>query len=153
MPRNTGKKPSKTTGSRSKSTRSKKAKKKASNPTPFIIGGVAAFFLLIIIIAAASGGSSSTPSQRQYMSLSERKNIYSSYLTKCKQIEDDAKAGLARLDPETRKRASRMTTKKIGNLKYAEVNKLQGKYEKRIKGLPKDYIEKYVIRAGRKNGW
>ena len=47
----------------------------------------------------------------------------------------------------------KMTYKKIGNLKYAEVNKIQGRYEKKIRGLPPEYIREKVIEYGKKNGW
>lgn len=120
-----------------------------------IIGGaIAVVILFIFIIAAVSaGGNASSNSQKTFISLSQKKQIYANYLIKCNQIEADAKAGLAQLDAETRRRASKMTSKKVRNLKYAEINKLQGRYEKKIRNLPKDYIAKQVIEQGRRNGW
>ena len=130
-------------------------KKTQKNNTPLIIGiSVGALLLLIIIIAAASGGGGSTSgSGDNYMSLSQKKSIYAEYLAKCKSIEDEAAAGLARLDAETRKMSSRMTGKKVSNLKEAAINRLQGKWKKKIPQLPPEYIRDKVINYGKSNGW
>lgn len=149
-------KPTSSSRSRSSGRPTRKPTKKKANNTPIIIGvSVAVVFFFIIIIAAANsgGGSSNSSYETEYLSLSQRKAIYTKYIAKCKTIEQDAKDGLAVLDAETRRRASRMTSKKVGNLKYAEINKIQGRYEKKIRNLPKDYIEKEVVAYGRKNGW
>lgn len=149
-------KPTSSNRSRSNSRPSRKPAKKKANNTPIIIGvSVAVVFLFIIIIAAANsgGGTSGSSYTPEYLSMSQRKAIYTKYMAKCKSIEQDAQNGLAQLDAETRRRASRMTSKKVGNLKYAEINKIQGRYEKKIRNLPKDYIEKEVVAYGRKNGW
>jgi hypothetical protein len=135
--------------------RGRKKPQKQNNSALFIGLGVGAFLLLIIIVAAANsgGGSSSSGRGDNYMSISQKKSIYAEYVSQCKKIERETSEALAGMDADTKRRARSGLGKRSSNLKEAFKNRLQGRFEKKIKNLPGNYIAQKVIAYGKSNGW
>ena len=110
----------------------KKPKKKQDNTKLFIGIGVGVFFLLFIIIALASGGGEQTNRasnslSADFLTVSQRKEIYSKYNQEYNSLEKDASDKMAYLSMEDRRRQGRA----ISNSK----NRLQAYLPEKMKNL------------------
>ena len=131
----------------------KNSKKKQDNTKLFIGIGVGVFFFLFIIIAAVSGGDSAPKRSgsglsEDFLSISQRKEIYSLYNKEYDAIEQDARAKLANLSMEDRRKNGRTISRIKGNQQAYLPEKMKNKFEGKYKGITTEYIQKYVIDAG-----
>ena len=135
----------------------KNTKKKQDNTKLFIGIGVGAFFLLFIIIAAASGGSEaprgSSSLNADFLTISQRKEIYSKYNKEYNAIENDARSKLSNLSLEDRRRNGRTIQKIKGNQQAYLPDKMKNIFEGKYKGITVKYIRKFVIQAGDAQQW
>lgn len=136
----------------------KNTKKKQDNTKLFIGIGVGAFFLIFIIIAAASSGegtaSQGTSSMSaDFLTLSQRKEIYSKYNSEYNSIEQDARTKLSNLSMEDRRKNGRTIQKIKGNQQAYLPDKMKNIFEGKYKGITVGYIKKYVIQTGDAQQW
>ena len=128
------------------------SKKKQDNTKLFIGLGVGAFILLFIIIAAAAGGdkpaSSSGGLGEDFLSISQRKEIYRKYNQEYDAISQDANAKLSNLSMEDRRKNGKTIQRIKANQQAYLPEKMKNIFEKKYKGITTDYIRKYVINAG-----
>lgn len=132
-------------------------KKKQDNTKLFIGLGVGAFFLLIIIIAAASGGNSAPTGKSSlsadFLTVNQRKEIYSKYNQEYDAIESDAMAKMANLSMEDRRTNGRTIQKIKGRQQAYLPDKMYNIFSQKYKGITVEYIRKYVIQAGDAQQW
>ena len=136
----------------------KNTKKKQDNTKLFIGIGVGAFFLIFIIIAAASSGGESNSQgtssmSADFLTISQRKEIYSKYNREYNSIEEDARTKLSNLSMEDRRKNGRTIQKIKGNQQAYLPEKMKNIFEGKYSGITVGYIRKYVIQAGDAQQW
>ena len=130
------------------------AKKKQDNTKLFIGLGVGAFILLFIIIAAAASGGDKTPEQKSgelsanFLTISQRKEIYKRYNKEYDSISNDASDKLKNLSMEDRRKNGKTIQRIKANQQAYLPEKMKNLFEKKHKGITTNYIQKHVINAG-----
>ncbi|MCM8539878.1 MAG: hypothetical protein NE328_06335 [Lentisphaeraceae bacterium] len=135
----------------------KNTKKKQDNTKLFIGIGVGVFFLLFIIIAASSGGDQaprgSSSLNADFLTISQRKEIYSKYNQEYNAIDEDARSKLSNLSMEDRRTNGRTIQKIKSNQQAYLPDKMKNLFEDKYKGITVQYIRKHVIQAGDSQQW
>ncbi|MCM8528386.1 MAG: hypothetical protein NE327_17820 [Lentisphaeraceae bacterium] len=130
----------------------KNVKKKQDNTKLFIGIGVGVFFLLFIIIAASTGGDQAprgtSTLNADFLSVSQRKEIYSLYNQEYDAIEQDARAKMANLSTEDRRKQGPTISRIKSNQQAYLPEKMKNKFENKYIGITIQYIMKHVIEAG-----
>ena len=135
----------------------KNTKKKQDNTKLFIGIGVGVFFLLFIIIAASTGGDQaprgSSSLNADFLTISQRKEIYSKYNQEYNAIDEDARSKLSNLSMEDRRTNGRTIQKIKSNQQAYLPDKMKNLFEDKYKGITVQYIRKHVIQAGDSQQW
>ena len=135
----------------------KNTKKKQDNTKLFIGIGVGVFFLLFIIIAASTGGDQaprgSSSLNADFLTISQRKEIYSKYNQEYNAIDEDARSKLSNLSMEDRRTNGRTIQKIKSNQQAYLPDKMKNIFEGKYKGITVQYIRKHVIQAGDSQQW
>lgn len=131
----------------------KNTKKKQDNTKLFIGIGIGAFLLLFIIIAAANSGdkpvsTSNGELSANFLTVSQRKEIYTKYNKEYDAIDQETKQKLANLSMEDRRKNGPTINRIKANQHAYLPEKMKNIFETKYKGITTNYIRKHVIDAG-----